>query len=78
MADVQHEGDEVLHQDAVEKVAEGVVDQELKDLSTQAAITNLVAITGGESPTEAEHNAVITRLNILTQVLRDMGAIPST
>lgn len=74
MADVQHQSDEVLHQDAVE----GVVDDELKDLSTQAAITNLVAITGGESPTEAEHNAVITRVNLLTQVLRDSGLIPSS
>lgn len=78
MGDEQHEGDKVLHQDAVEGVAETVVDQELKDLSSQAAITNLVAITGGESPTEAEHNAVITRVNLLTQVLRDAGLIPAS
>lgn len=80
--DEQHAGDKILHQDAVEDVvadvAEGVVDQELKDLSTQVAVTNLVAITGGESPTEVEHNAVITRVNLLTQVLRDAGLIPAT
>jgi hypothetical protein len=37
--------------------------------SNQAAVTAgigaaLSAITGGESPTEAEHNAVITQLNL--------------
>ncbi len=56
---------------------EDFVDSHLADASTQAAVTDLAAITGGEAPTEAEHNAVRTRVNLLTQVLRDMGAIPS-
>lgn len=43
-----------------------------------AAIVDLVAITGGEAPTEAEHNAVRTRVNLLTQILRDAGLIALT
>lgn len=69
----QHEGDIIEHQDDVEQV----VDEELERASSQGALTNLAAITGGESPTEAEHNAVRTRVNVLTQVLRDAGLIPS-
>ena len=40
-----------------------------------AAITDLTAITGGESPTEAEHNAVITAVNSVLAALRDAGII---
>lgn len=69
----QHPNDTILHQDETEAVVEGVIE----DASTQAAVTDLAAITGGEAPTEAEHNAVRTRVNLLTQVLRDMGGIPS-
>lgn len=56
---------------------EALIDSRIEDASAQAAITDLAAITGGESPTETEHNAVRTRVNLLTQVLRDLGAIPS-
>lgn len=77
----QHPSDKVLHQDAHEELIEEVLDDELEeanaDLSSQAAITDLAAITGGEVPTEVEHNAVRTRVNLLTQVLRDAGLIPS-
>jgi hypothetical protein len=69
----QNPNDTVLHQDA----HEDLIDSHIAAASTQAAITDLAAITGGEAPTEAEHNAVRTRVNLLTQVLRDMGAIPS-
>jgi hypothetical protein len=69
----QHEGDIIPHQDDVEQV----VDEELERASSQGALTDLAAITGGESPTEAEHNALRTRVNVLTQVLRDAGLIPS-
>jgi hypothetical protein len=69
----QHEGDIIPHQDDVEQV----VDEQLERASSQGALTDLAAITGGESPTEAEHNALRTRVNVLTQVLRDAGLIPS-
>jgi hypothetical protein len=44
----------------------------------QAAITDLVAITGGDSPTEVEHNAVITKMNAILAALRAFGVIAST
>jgi hypothetical protein len=69
----QRPDDTILHQAETETVIEEVI----ADASAQAAITDLAAITGGEAPTEAEHNAVRTRVNLLTQVLRDMGAIPA-
>ncbi|MEQ1956006.1 hypothetical protein [Mesorhizobium sp. CN2-181] len=43
---------------------------------TQAgAITNAVAISGGDSPTEAEHNTLITKLNSVLAALRGVGII---
>jgi len=69
----QNPNDTVLHQDA----HEALIDDKLADASAQAAVTDLAAITGGEAPTEAEHNAVRTRVNLLTQVLRDAGLIPT-
>lgn len=43
---------------------------------TQAtAIADATAITGGESPTEAEHNALITKLNSVLAALRGAGII---
>lgn len=45
---------------------------------TQAsAITDATAITGGESPTEAEHNALVTKLNSVLAALRGAGLIAS-
>lgn len=45
---------------------------------TQAgAISDLSAITGGESPTEAEHNAVRTAVNSVLAALRGVGIIAS-
>lgn len=51
--------------------------EELEDASSQGVLANIVAISGGESPTEAEFNALVTRVNALTQVLRDAGLIPT-
>lgn len=65
--------DKILHQDAVEEV----IDDQLARTSDHAAIADLAAITGGESPTEAEHNAVRTKVNEILDVLRDAGLIPS-
>jgi predicted RecA/RadA family phage recombinase len=41
----------------------------------QAAIADLVAITGGEAPTEAEHNLVVAKVNALLAALRIAGII---
>lgn len=43
-----------------------------------ANIANLVAITGGEAPTEAEHNAVRTALNSVLAVMRGAGLIAAS
>lgn len=37
-------------------------------------IADAVAITGGESPTEAEHNALVTKINAIIAVLEGIGA----
>lgn len=50
--------------------------QILPDGGTQAAhIADLAAISGGESPTEAEHNAVRTAVNAILAALRGAGII---
>lgn len=43
-----------------------------------SAIADATAITGGESPTEAEHNALITLLNAVLAALRGVGIIAAT
>lgn len=43
---------------------------------TQAlAIANLAAITGGDAPTEAEHNATRTAINGILAALRGVGIL---
>jgi predicted RecA/RadA family phage recombinase len=41
----------------------------------QAAIADGAAITGGEAPTEAEHNALNSRVNSILAALRTVGII---
>lgn len=41
-------------------------------------IADATAITGGESPTEAEHNALVTKLNSVLAALRGAGIIASS
>jgi hypothetical protein len=53
------------------------VDDQLARTSDQAALVDIAAIAGGEPPTEAEFNALVTRVNVLTQVLRDAELIPT-
>jgi hypothetical protein len=60
-----------------EQEVDDAVDAQLRRTSSQGALTNVAAITGGESPTEAEFNALVTRVNVLTQVLRDAELIPA-
>ena len=39
----------------------------------QPALSDLTAITGGDAPTEAEHNAVRTAINAINAALRGIG-----
>lgn len=43
-----------------------------------AAIADLAAITGGDAPTEAEHNAVRTAINSILAVMRGNGQIAAS
>lgn len=43
-----------------------------------AAIADLAAITGGDAPTEAEHNAVRTAVNSILAALRGVGVIAAS
>ena len=46
---------------------------------TQAAtIADTTAITGGESPTEAEHNALVTKINAILAALEGAGILASS
>ena len=40
-----------------------------------AAEPNVAAIAGGESPTEAEHNLLVTKINALLAKLRTAGIL---
>ena len=44
----------------------------------QAAIADLVAISGGEAPSEAEHNLIVTKVNAILAVLRTVGVIAAS
>lgn len=68
--------EEILHEADVDEEIQEQIDVALGD--PHAVVADLVAITGGEAPTEAEHNAVRTRVNLLTQILRDAGLIATS
>lgn len=42
-------------------------------LTAETSIADATAITGGESPTEAEHNALVTKINAILDVLDAAG-----
>jgi hypothetical protein len=44
-------------------------------VAKQAAVTAAVAITGGESPTEAEYNLLVTAINDLITKLENYGLL---
>lgn len=52
------------------------VDDQLKRTSTQVAIPNAVVAVGA-TPTKAEFDAVVAKLNLALGVLRDAELIPS-
>jgi hypothetical protein len=69
----QDDNDTVLHQDA----HEAIIDERLDGVDTEnTGIADLVAITGGQSPTEAEHNLVITTVNAILASLVNSRIIP--
>lgn len=41
--------------------------------NAQTLIADLAAITGGESPTEAEHNLIVTKVNAILDLLEYHG-----
>lgn len=41
--------------------------------SAQTLLADLAAITGGESPTEAEHNLVVAKVNAILDILEAHG-----
>lgn len=72
MADIQHDGDKILHQDSVEEV----VSSELEDISTHAAIDDLEAPSVGY--VQAEATATNDAVNAILSVLRDAKLIPAS
>jgi hypothetical protein len=46
--------------------------------NAQTLLADLVAITGGESPTEAEHNLVVTKVNAILDILEEHGLMKAT
>lgn len=47
-------------------------------VARQANIADATAITGGESPTEAEHNALVTKINSILTALENLGLLASS
>lgn len=47
-------------------------------VAPSANISDATAITGGESPTEAEHNALVTKINAIIAVLEAQGLAASS
>ena len=74
MTDQQHDSDVVLHQDAVEEVVDSRLDGVLAE---NEAIAYLTPITGGQSPTEAEHNTLMGAVNNIIEALMNSKVLPS-
>lgn len=53
----------------------GAESQDILASVPMPAVANLTAITGGEAPTEAEHNLIITKVNALLAELRTAGLL---
>jgi len=71
-------GSSVRTEHAAETADEGIWidgDQVLK--GQQATIADLAAISGGESPTEAEHNLVVSKVNAILAALEAAGVFAS-
>jgi hypothetical protein len=69
----QDDNDTVLHQDEHEAIIEEAIDGVEEE---NEAIPDLVDISGGQSPTEVEHNAVVATVNGILAALRSSHIIP--
>jgi hypothetical protein len=58
-------------------MAQKPLDEQRIPQEQSAAIADLTAITGGESPTEAEHNLVVTKVNAILAHLRTHKTLAS-
>lgn len=75
----QRENDVVLHQSEHEELIDERVADALDGAGTaNEAIEDLDEITGGQSPTEGEHNAVVVAVNDILAALRNSSIIPET
>jgi hypothetical protein len=55
---------------------EGLVVNGAAMLQAQGShIADLAAITGGEAPSEAEHNLIVTKVNAILAALEDAGIL---
>lgn len=68
--------DTILHQDDVEDVISDTIEAGVGE--DNAAIADFVAITGGESPTEAEFNTLGAKVNLILAALRNNGIVDAT
>jgi hypothetical protein len=74
LRDHEHASDTVPHQ----AQHEHVIDERLDGIDAEnEAIDDLAAITSGDGPTEAEHNAVRTKINEILDALRNSHIIPT-
>jgi hypothetical protein len=71
-------GSSVRTEHAAAEADEGIwVDGVKAFAGQQATIADLAAITGGESPTEAEHNLVVSKVNAILAALETAGIFAS-
>jgi hypothetical protein len=72
-------GDLVVNEhDAASSSVSGLYIDGVKVVGVQGSnIADLTAITGGESPTEAEHNLVVTKVNAILTALEAHGLLAS-
>ena len=71
--------DTVQHQDAHEAIIDSRVAEALDGQDTEnVAIDDLVEITGGQHPTEEEHNLLVTTINDILAALRSSHIIPES
>lgn len=71
------QGGNVLEVVAGGEIRIGSGGQVTADGTQASAIADATAITGGESPTEAEHNTALTKINAILAALRGAGIVAS-
>ena len=64
---------DILHERDVREVIVDEIEERLGEEGD--AIADLTAITGGETPTEAEHNLVVAKVNAVLAALRTANII---